>query len=83
MRAQPEQLAGADELPDRTIKLPTDSLRTDGGLDEDHHPDTGKSPGHKGFRNWTMLALEMIRSIQAAHRSMAALVWTLTAAGNS
>jgi putative isomerase len=50
----------AARLADKTIRLLSDDLATNGSLNEYYHPDTGKALSHKGFMDWNLLALDMI-----------------------
>ena len=36
-------------------------LRTSGSLNEYYHPDSGKPLSHKGFLDWNLLVVEMMR----------------------
>ncbi|NYF80784.1 MGH1-like glycoside hydrolase domain-containing protein [Granulicella arctica] len=50
----------ADELADKTIRLLSKDLETNGSLNEYYHPDTGAALSHKGYITWNLLVLEMI-----------------------
>jgi putative isomerase len=52
--------AAADDLARKTIRLLVNALKKDGSLNEYYHPDTGAPLSHKGFMDWSLLALEMI-----------------------
>jgi putative isomerase len=50
----------ASELADKTLRLLSTDLATNGSLNEYYHPDTGKALSHAGFMDWNLLVLEMI-----------------------
>ena len=50
----------AADLADKTLRLLSTDLATNGSLNEYYHPDTGKALSHKGFMDWDLLVLEMI-----------------------
>jgi putative isomerase len=50
----------AQELADKTLALLAADLDANGSLNEYYHPDTGLALSHKGFIDWSLLALEMI-----------------------
>jgi putative isomerase len=50
----------ASKLADKTIRLLSTDLTTNGSLNEYYNPDTGKALSHKGFMDWNLLVLEMI-----------------------
>jgi putative isomerase len=49
----------ADKLADKTLRLLSADLATNGSLNEYYHPDTGAALSHKGFMDWNLLVLEM------------------------
>ena len=51
----------ADELAHKTQELLANDLRTSGSLNEYYHPDSGTPLSHKGFIDWNLLVVEMIR----------------------
>jgi putative isomerase len=50
----------ASELADKTLRLLSADLSTNGSLNEYYNPDTGSALSHKGFMDWDLLVLEMI-----------------------
>jgi putative isomerase len=50
----------ANELADKTLRLLSADLATNGSLNEYYHPDTGTALSHKGFMDWNLLVLEMV-----------------------
>ncbi len=50
----------ADKLADKTLRLLSTDLATNGSLNEYYHPDTGLALSHKGFMDWNLLVLEMM-----------------------
>jgi putative isomerase len=50
----------AASLADKTLRLLSTDLATNGSLNEYYHPDTGAALSHKGFMDWNLLVLEMI-----------------------
>lgn len=50
----------AVDLADKTLRLLTSDLATNGSLNEYYDPDTGKSLSHHGFMDWNLLVLEMV-----------------------
>jgi putative isomerase len=50
----------ANELADKTLRLLSADLATNGSLNEYYHPDSGKALSHKGFMDWNLLVLEMV-----------------------
>jgi putative isomerase len=51
----------ANELANKTQQMLTNDLETSGSLSEYYHPDSGKPLSHKGFLDWNLLVVEMIR----------------------
>ncbi len=51
----------ADELRDKTMRLLAGDLEKNGSLNEYYHPDTGAALSHKGFMDWNLLVLEMMK----------------------
>lgn len=52
--------AEASELADKTLRLLSTDLATNGSLNEYYHPDTGQALSHKGFMDWNLLVMEMM-----------------------
>jgi mannosylglycerate hydrolase MGH1-like protein len=50
----------ANKLADKTLRLLSTDLATNGSLNEYYHPDTGAALSHKGFMDWNLLVLEMM-----------------------
>jgi putative isomerase len=50
----------ADELADKTLRLLSTDLASNGSLNEYYQPDTGLALSHKGFMDWNLLVLEMM-----------------------
>ena len=50
----------ANKLADKTLRLLSTDLATNGSLTEYYHPDTGNALSHKGLMDWNLLVLEMI-----------------------
>jgi putative isomerase len=50
----------AGKLADKTLRLLSTDLATNGSLNEYYHPDTGMALSHKGFMDWNLLVLEMM-----------------------
>jgi putative isomerase len=50
----------ANGLADKTLRLLSTDLATNGSLNEYYHPDTGTALSHKGFMDWNLLVLEMV-----------------------
>jgi putative isomerase len=50
----------AGELADKTLRLLSTDLASNGSLNEYYHPDTGTALSHKGFMDWNLLVLEMV-----------------------
>jgi putative isomerase len=50
----------ASKLADKTLRLLSTDLATNGSLNEYYHPDTGMALSHKGFMDWNLLVLEMM-----------------------
>ncbi len=50
----------ASDLADKTLRLLSTDLATNGSLNEYYHPDTGAALSHKGFMDWNLLVLEMM-----------------------
>jgi putative isomerase len=50
----------ASELADKTLRLLSTDLASNGALNEYYHPDTGKALSHQGFMDWNLLVLEMV-----------------------
>jgi len=50
----------ANELADKTLRLLSTDLASNGSLNEYYHPDTGKALSHPGFMDWNLLVLEMM-----------------------
>jgi putative isomerase len=50
----------ASSLADKTLRLLSTDLATNGSLNEYYDPDTGSALSHKGFMDWNLLVLEMI-----------------------
>ena len=50
----------AANLADKTLRLLSADLATNGSLNEYYHPDTGTALSHKGFMDWNLLVLEMM-----------------------
>jgi putative isomerase len=48
------------KLADKTLRLLSTDLATNGSLNEYYHPDTGAALSHKGFMDWNLLVLEMM-----------------------
>ena len=53
--------APAAALADRTIELLGRDLEHSGSLNEYYHPDTGAALSHRGFIDWNLLVLEMLK----------------------
>ena len=51
----------ANELAHTTHEMLVNDLRTSGSLNEYYHPDSGKPLSHKGFLDWNLLVVEMMR----------------------
>ena len=51
----------ANELAHKTHEMLVNDLRTSGSLNEYYHPDSGKPLSHKGFLDWNLLVVEMMR----------------------
>jgi putative isomerase len=51
----------ASELADKTLRLLSADLGANGSLNEYYHPDTGLALSHKGFMDWNLLVLEMMK----------------------
>jgi putative isomerase len=50
----------ASKLADKTLRLLSTDLASNGSLNEYYHPDTGMALSHKGFMDWNLLVLEMM-----------------------
>jgi putative isomerase len=50
----------ANDLADKTLRLLSTDLASNGSLNEYYHPDSGKALSHKGFMDWNLLVLEMM-----------------------
>jgi putative isomerase len=50
----------ASKLAEKTLRLLSNDLATNGSLNEYYHPDTGLALSHKGFMDWNLLVLEMM-----------------------
>jgi putative isomerase len=50
----------AGKLAEKTLRLLSTDLATNGSLNEYYHPDTGAALSHKGFMDWNLLVLEMM-----------------------
>jgi putative isomerase len=50
----------AGKLAEKTLRLLSADLATNGSLNEYYHPDTGRALSHKGFMDWNLLVLEMM-----------------------
>jgi putative isomerase len=50
----------ASKLAEKTLRLLSTDLATNGSLNEYYHPDTGLALSHKGFMDWNLLVLEMM-----------------------
>ncbi len=50
----------ANDLADKTLRLLSADLATNGSLNEYYHPDTGMALSNKGFMDWNLLVLEMM-----------------------
>jgi putative isomerase len=50
----------ARDLADKTLRLLSTDLATNGSLNEYYHPDTGMALSHKGFMDWNLLVTEMM-----------------------
>jgi putative isomerase len=50
----------AGKLADKTLRLLSTDLATNGSLNEYYHPDNGRALSHGGFMDWNLLVLEML-----------------------
>jgi putative isomerase len=51
----------ASDLADKTLRLLSADLAGSGSLNEYYNPDTGLALSHKGFMDWNLLVLEMMK----------------------